>query len=150
MAFDFASPEELRTSWSFIDDKSTAPKTAFDLHKAIENGLPAAALQRFRALVSHLPDRTWAEILAISVSQLKRLRNSDRPLSADVGSQLVLFAFLLARAEDVFGDREAALDWFRGEQMALGGQRPIEMLDTFVGAALVDRTLRQIDYGIYI
>lgn len=150
MPFDIASREELEHSWKYLDRKGPAPRTAFDVHREIEKGLPAKMLASFRAALTELPDRTWAEILAISVSQLKRLKGAERPLSSGVSSQLVLFAILLTRAEDVFGGRDAALDWMRSEQMALDGQRPIDLLDTFIGAALVDRVLRQIDYGVYL
>lgn len=150
MPFDIANQQELEQSWKYLSRSGPVPESPYEVHAAIENGLPAAALKRFRAAVEELPDKTWAEILAISVSQLKRLRGADKPLSSGVSSQLVLFALLLTRAEDIFGGRAAALDWMRGEQMALGGRRPIDLLDTFIGAALVDRTLRQIDYGVYL
>ncbi len=150
MPFDIASQEELRHSWKFLGQGKSAPETAIDVHTAIENGLPPLALHRFRAAVDELPDKTWAEILSISVSQLKRLRDSEKPLSSNVSSQLVLFALILTRAEDVFGGRDTALQWLRSDQLALGGRRPIDLLDTFIGAALVDQTLRQIDFGVYL
>ena len=80
----------------------------------------------------------------MSLTQLKRLRAGKAVLSADVGSQLFLFALILTRAEDVFGSRDAALDWLQKPQPLLEGRRPIELLDTFVGAASLDRTLRLI------
>lgn len=150
MPFDIANREELEQSWRYLDRKGPVPRNAFEVHRAIEGGLPAHMLDTFRAALGELPDRIWAEILAISVSQLKRLKGAERPLSSGVSSQLVLFALLLTRAEDVFGGREAALDWMRTEQMSLDGRRPIDLLDTFIGAALVDRVLRQIDYGVYL
>ncbi|MEL6522938.1 MAG: antitoxin Xre/MbcA/ParS toxin-binding domain-containing protein [Pseudomonadota bacterium] len=150
MAFDFSNAEEIARSWQYLDDKNPPPKTAIGAHEAIENGLLPDALNRFRTAVDGLSDKTWAEILAVSLTQLKRLRAGKAALSADVGSQLFLFALILTRAEDVFGSREAALDWLQKPQPLLEGRRPIELLDTFVGAASLDRTLRQIDYGVYL
>lgn len=150
MAFDFSSSEELASSWAYLDEDHPSPKSAVDMHLAIEKGLPSSMLVHFREVLRELPDKTWAQILAISLTQFKRLRGSGKPLGADVGSQLVMFAVLFAKAEDVLGGRDEALSWFREQHMALSGQRPIDMLDTFIGAALVDRTLRQIDYGVYL
>ncbi len=149
MPFD-ASSAELRAAWRYLGAPENAPDTPVDLHARIEAGLPARLFDQLRNALREIPDRTWAEILAISVSQIKRIRGSDEPLKTDVGSHLVIFALLMVRAEDVLGGRDAALKWFQSEQMALGGRKPIEMLDTYIGAGLVDRVLRQMDYGVYI
>lgn len=149
MPFD-ASAQELQSAWAALGATSEPPATEIDLHKRIEDGLPARFFDVFRRALKDIPDRTWAEILAISVSQIKRIRGSDEPLKTDVGSHLVTFALLMVRAEDVLGGRDAALTWFQTGQMALGGRKPVEMLDTYIGAALVDRALRQMDYEVYI
>ncbi|MEL6167953.1 MAG: antitoxin Xre/MbcA/ParS toxin-binding domain-containing protein [Pseudomonadota bacterium] len=149
MALDFASSTEIQAAWKYLDGNVPAPKSAYEAHEVIEGGLPAAMLRHFRDKVRALSDKTWAQIVDVSLSQVKELRKKSK-LSVRVSSQLVLFAVLLARAEDVFGGREEALRWFDGEQMALSGRRPIDLLDTFVGANLVARTLTQIDRGVYI
>jgi putative toxin-antitoxin system antitoxin component (TIGR02293 family) len=149
MPLDFANPGEIARSWKFLDT-APPPASAYEAHEAIENGLPAAALRNFKAAVTELSDKAWAEIIMVSVTQLKRLRTGDKKLPIDVGSQLVLFAVMLSRAEDILGGRAAALLWLGQEQVALSGRRPIDLLDTYIGANLVERTLTQIDYGVYV
>jgi len=149
MAFDFSSQDEFARTLAYVGAKDAAADAAA-LHDVVERGLPADALNTARRAIRELTDKTWAEVLAISLTQFKRLRASEKPLSADVGSQLVMFVYLLQKAEEIFGGRQAALDWFNGEQMALGGRRPMAMLDTYIGAALVERSLKQMDYGVYM
>jgi len=150
MPLDFATSNDLAESWKYLDDTAEPPKSAFEAHTAIENGLPSAMLRNFREQVKELSDATWADVMTISLSQFKRWKTSEKKLPVDVGSQMVLFAMVLFRAEDVFGGRAAALNWLNHEQMALSGRRPIDMLDTHIGAGIVDRVLTQIDYGVYV
>ena len=150
MPLDFASPTELQQSWKFLDGAGDPPKSAIEAHAAIEAGLPSAMLKHFRALVDELSDSVWADLMAVSLTQFKRLKKEEKPLPVDVGSHMVMFAVILARAEDIFGDRTSALGWLTSEQMALSGRRPLDLLDTFIGAGLVERTLNQIDHGVYI
>ena len=150
MPLDFASQNELAESWKYLDQAAEPPKSAYEAHAAIEEGLPAAMLRNFRNAVKELSDAAWAEIMVVSLSQFKRLKTGEKKLPVDVGSQLVLLAVVLSRAEDVFGGRAAALEWLSHEQLALSGRRPIDLLDTYIGANLVERTLTQIDYGVYV
>ncbi|MEM6479110.1 MAG: antitoxin Xre/MbcA/ParS toxin-binding domain-containing protein [Pseudomonadota bacterium] len=149
MAFDFASQNEIASSWHYLGEDTNVPKSAFEAHTAIEEGLPASMLRHFKSVVGGLSNEVWANIMNVSLSTIKDLAKKDR-LSVQLSSQMVLFAVLLARAEDVFGGKEAALKWFSEEQMALSGRKPIDLLDTFVGANLVSRTLIQIDRGVYV
>lgn len=150
MPLDFATQDEIANSWKFLDDTVEPPKSAYEAHRAIEDGLPAQMLRNFRNSVKELSDATWADIMMISLSKFKNWKKGNKQLPVDMGSQLVLFAVLLSRAEDVFGGREAALGWLSHEQMALSGRRPIDLLDTYIGANLVEKTLTQIDYGVYV
>lgn len=149
--FDFASNAEIVESWKYLDESAVPPTSALEAHVAVENGLPASMLRNFREAVDGLSIETWANIMAISESQFKRLNQKNvKRLPRAVGSQMVMFALLLRRAEDLFGSKEAALTWLNEEQMALSGRKPVDLLDTFIGQSLVERTLTQIDYGVYV
>src|SRR5881397_3951675 len=56
---------------------------------------------------------------------------------------------VLARAEDVFGSQERAGAWLRGTVRALGSVRPLDLLDTDLGAQQVERILGRIEHGVY-
>ena len=56
---------------------------------------------------------------------------------------------VLALAEYVFEDKEAAKEWMRSRPLALGGKRPIDMLDSDKNAEELKTILRRIEYGVY-
>lgn len=59
------------------------------------------------------------------------------------------FAELLSRASIVFGGRERAERWLSSNVMGLGSRRPIDLLETSVGAQLLDDFLGRLEYGVY-
>jgi putative toxin-antitoxin system antitoxin component (TIGR02293 family) len=111
------------------------------------SGLPYAALEaiakRFdipqedlvRAL--HLPPRTLAR------------RKKARRLSGAESDRLLRLARVAAQAEEVLGSQERAGAWLRGTVRALGGIRPLDLLDTDLGAQQVERILGRIEHGVY-
>jgi putative toxin-antitoxin system antitoxin component (TIGR02293 family) len=110
-------------------------------------GLPYAALEALatRFAISqetlvrtlHLPPRTLAR------------RKKARRLSAAESDRLLRLARVAARAEDVLGSQERAGAWLREPVRALGRVRPLDLLDTDLGAQQVERILGRIEHGVY-
>jgi uncharacterized protein (DUF2384 family) len=57
---------------------------------------------------------------------------------------------VLALAEEVLRDRDDAREWVQAPQRDLGGGRPLDYLDTDIGASQVENVLNAIKYGIYL
>lgn len=110
-------------------------------------GLPYAALEaiatRFAipqdllVLILHLPPRTLA-----------RRKKSGR-LGADESDRLLRLARVVAKAAEVLGSDERAGAWLHGPVLALGGVRPLDLLDTDLGAQQVEQVLGRIEHGVY-
>lgn len=49
----------------------------------------------------------------------------------------------------VLGDRDAALRWLRTRNHALGGESPLELLDTGSGSRQVQELLGRIEHGVF-
>jgi uncharacterized protein (DUF2384 family) len=47
----------------------------------------------------------------------------------------------------IFGSNDMALSWMQRENIALGNAKPIELCDTYEGAAQVRRVLSALEYG---
>ena len=56
---------------------------------------------------------------------------------------------MLARAEAVFEDPDAAMDWLKSANAALDGQTPLGLIDTDIGAENVMDTLGRIEHGVF-
>jgi hypothetical protein len=56
---------------------------------------------------------------------------------------------VLARAIEVFGEREKALQWLRTPVRSLGDKTPISLLGTPEGLARVLDTLGRVEHGVW-
>ncbi len=110
-------------------------------------GLPYATLEAI-ATRFEIPQEILVRVLHLPPRTLAR-RKKSRRLSADESDRLLRLARVVARAEDVFGSQERAGAWLRGTVRALGGVRPLDLLDTDLGAQQVERILGRIEHGVY-
>jgi putative toxin-antitoxin system antitoxin component (TIGR02293 family) len=118
-----------------------------DLQDAIRSGLPFATLEAVMekldlslnevAAVLHIPERTMAR------------RKKERKLPPDESDRVLRLARVYAHATEVFESEEDAAGWLKDPNRALGGSRPLDMLDTDVGVQKVDAVLTRIQHGVY-
>ena len=54
---------------------------------------------------------------------------------------------IIARAEEIFGDRERAMTWLSRRHPLLGGKQPLDLLGVQGGAQAVDAELTKIEGG---
>ena len=69
-------------------------------------------------------------------------------LTPDQSDRLIRVARVIAAAEKTFGSSEKAHRWLRRKTTALGGDAPLDLLDTSGGARQVERLLSRIDHGL--
>lgn len=117
------------------------------LLRGVEAGLPYASLEavteRFGlsrsevAAALRLPPRTLAR------------RKRERKLRPDESDRLVRLARVAADAARVLGDDAKAGSWLRRPNTALGGESPLELLRSDLGARQVEDVLGRIEFGVY-
>jgi putative toxin-antitoxin system antitoxin component (TIGR02293 family) len=119
------------------------------IHEIVHAGLPRRAL--FRAMQSgRIPQSDLLAVFAISTRTLMRLKaDPDKPLAPEQSGRLWQFAEIFAKAVDVLGSTDRAVDWMLKPAMALENRRPIELLTTPTGARLVDDVIERMRYGVY-
>lgn len=120
----------------------------------IRLGLPSRTLESLRtrlntnldelAAALSIPKRTLERRLEGTASQMRARR-----LSGIESERVYRFARVTARAVEALGDLDKAFGWLRKENRALGGKKPILLLDTDVGTAAVEDVLTRIEYGVY-
>jgi putative toxin-antitoxin system antitoxin component (TIGR02293 family) len=89
-----------------------------------------------------------ARALGIPERTLAR-RKREGVLSSEESSKLLRLARVLGRANEVFEDPGAALNWLRSANSALSGATPLSLLDTDIGAETVLDTLGRIEHGVF-
>jgi putative toxin-antitoxin system antitoxin component (TIGR02293 family) len=121
-----------------------------DIHSAIVSGIPYGSLIFFVNQVKGLDEGDVAKVLGISTRTLRRQSETpEKPMPADLASKTWLFAETLAKATEIFGSKEEAERWMSKPAMGLGGQRPIDLLQTVQGAELANDFLGRLEYGVY-
>jgi len=122
-------------------------RSELDLAALVREGLPAAALEFL--LAQDWLAATDLYRLVGSPRTLQRKRAGRGVLSPEESDRLARVARVIVRAEDALGDREKARRWLDRENRALGGRRPITLLDSDAGAVAVERILGRIEHGIF-
>lgn len=119
-----------------------------DLAQLVRDGLPASSVtalaQRLR-LASSVISRT----LHIPQRTLTRRLSQGSPLTPAESDRTVRMARVYSTAVEMIGDRERAVEWLRTPNRALGGEKPLDQLDTDMGARMVEDILGRIAYGVY-
>ena len=122
-------------------------KDQSDVVARLRNGLPYSVLE---ALVRdfQLELKELAPILDIPWTTLMRRRRAKR-FRPNESDRLYRLAHIVAMAAVVLEDKERASRWLRQPNRALGGEMPLRLLDTEVGARQVETALGRIAYGVY-
>jgi len=122
-----------------------------DAHELLLRGLPASALLH---LVGQLVIIGKADSLekAVGMSLRTWQRRKDtpsKPLSQEQSGRAWKFAQTLAKATDILGSQAEAEQWLERPAIGLDQRRPIDLLGTPAGVALVEDHLDRLEYGVY-
>lgn len=113
---------------------------------AVREGLSYGSLRRVRDALG-APDALLARALGVSERTLHRRKEQGR-LSAEESDRLLLLAEVVDLAAQAFDDLEQARQWLRQPHSLLGGESPLEHMDTFAGTDEVRSMLYHIEYSM--
>lgn len=114
----------------------------------VRQGLPTASVKQV-AKYYGIPESRVATLVGTSGRTIERLRKAHKPLNSTWSDRLYRLARIGARAVEVFESEETARKWLNRPNRALGGEVPLNLLDTDAGAEQVDELLTRIEYGVY-
>jgi len=121
------------------------PRTERELQTMIRKGFRQQVVQE----VMQSADLTLKELAAtldLSIRSLQRRRQEGR-LARYESDRLYRLARILALAKLYIGDKASATRWLKRPNRALGGQVPLEVVDTELGARAVEQVLGRLAYG---
>jgi putative toxin-antitoxin system antitoxin component (TIGR02293 family) len=123
------------------------PMSPFDWVSVIRRGIPSSAVDSL-AKFTRLSQAELSLALGIPERTLARRKRQGK-LNREESSKLVRLARVIERAEVVFEDFDAAIDWLKSANSSLAGATPIGLLDTDIGAESVMDTLGRIEHGVF-
>jgi putative toxin-antitoxin system antitoxin component (TIGR02293 family) len=125
-----------------------AVKKPDDLAQLVRRGLPARSVAALAEKL-HLGSSVLSRKLGIPQRTLTRRLSQASALTPAESDRTVRMARVYANAVEMIGDREKAIEWLSTPNRALGGERPLDQLDTDMGARMVEDILGRIAYGVY-
>jgi putative toxin-antitoxin system antitoxin component (TIGR02293 family) len=124
-----------------------AVRTSEDLKAWIREGLPFSSLERVMERFD-LDREEISSALDLPSRTLAR-RKQERRLRPAESDRLFRLARVAAQASAVLGSERKASRWLHAANRALGGESPLALLDTDLGARQVEEVLGRIEHGIY-
>ena len=108
--------------------------------------------QTFEEIVERLPFtlQEWARYVGVSERTLIRLRKDNKALGTSLSDKVIRITQLYQKGVEVFRDEDKFRSWLDTRIMAVGSVKPKSLLDTSFGLELVDTTLGQIEFGIFV
>jgi putative toxin-antitoxin system antitoxin component (TIGR02293 family) len=119
-----------------------------DLAKLVRMGLPATSITMLADKLS-LGKAVLYRKLGIPQRTMTRRLSQHGRLTAAESDRAARLARVYAQAVAMIGDEERAVQWLLTPNRALGGERPLDQLDTDVGSREVEDVLGRIAYGVY-
>jgi putative toxin-antitoxin system antitoxin component (TIGR02293 family) len=119
-----------------------------DLISVVREGLPSSAFRR-AADRAGLTREELIRALRVGRASIFRRLASKQQLAPDDSQKLVRLARATLLAEHVLEGAAQARAWLREPVPALGGERPVDLLDTDEGARAVEEILLRIEYGFF-
>jgi putative toxin-antitoxin system antitoxin component (TIGR02293 family) len=120
---------------------------SLDWVRVIRQGLPAALIDSVALMTGMSRSELIRSLNLVERTILRRIKENDL-LSRDETEKVVRLARTIERASQVFDDDANGLDWLRSKLPTLEGNRPLDLLDTDIGAHLVIDALGRIEHGI--
>lgn len=125
----------------------TEVHSEFDLAAAAKDGISAEAA--YRAVTSGFLDADELYDLVIPRRTFDRRREEKQPLTVAESDRLLRAVRVVVRAIEALGSPEKARAWLRSPNRALRGEEPMALLETDIGARMVERTLGRLEHGVY-
>jgi len=134
----------------FMGGKSLvgSPKSEFEFIKLIRTGVPAAVIKSVAQSSSFSVEEIYRALPINRRTAARRQASGDRLKALD-SELLYRLSCVSVMAAKTLGDAAKAKSWLLESNRSLGGERPIDLLDTGIGFADVMDVLRRIEFGVY-
>jgi putative toxin-antitoxin system antitoxin component (TIGR02293 family) len=119
-----------------------------DLALLVRKGLPAGSVTALAGKL-HVGQNVLSRKLGIPQRTLTRRLSQSSLLTPAESDRTVRIARVYTHAMEMIGDENKAIEWLGTPNRALGGARPLDQLDTDLGARSVEDILGRIAYGVY-
>jgi len=123
-------------------------ESPFDFIHIAKKGINANVIKNFRIYFAISRDMT-AEMLNVSTPTIYRWTKTNKNLEKNYSIKLFEIADLFLFGVEVFKNKDNFFKWLNLQNTALGGLKPIELIEIPDGISKVRDLLGRIEYGVY-
>lgn len=122
-------------------------KSLAELIKIVRSGI---TFDRFHALSEKLPFSMtdWSGFLNLSDRTIQRYKKDKKKFDPVHTEKILEIVMLYYKGIEVFGDPEKFDAWLNLKNVATGGVKPIQLMDSSFGIRLINDELIRIENGI--
>jgi len=117
-----------------------------ELIGAVRRGLLYSVFERVQGTLG-VSAQTLAALIGVPVRTLNKRKHEGR-FSSEESDNLLRVVRVVSKTFDFFDEPGAARAWLESPEMALGGDTPLSLLDTEMGAQEILRLLGQLEHGV--
>jgi putative toxin-antitoxin system antitoxin component (TIGR02293 family) len=129
-------------SYSLIDDRDV-----FMLITTVREGIKYATFQNIADKIPFSIGE-WSEFLHLSERTFQRYKKEQRKFDSLHSEKILEITLMYNKGVEVFGEKEDFDAWLEAKNVALGGIRPKELLDSTFGIGLLRDELTRIEHGV--
>lgn len=118
-----------------------------DLVDLSRNGVRKSSLTSLSSYLGITMD-ALSGILHSSHRNIQR-KDDNELLDVYKSEQAIEIAQVISKCLDIFGTKENMQQWLSSSVIALGGKRPIDLLDTSFGIRMIFTVLHRLEHGVY-
>ena len=129
-------------TYKLIDDKDV-----FILISTVREGIKYALFQSIADVIPfNLTD--WSNFLHLSERTFQRYKKEKRTFDPLHSEKILEITLVYNKGIEVFGDKLNFDAWLNAKNVALGGGKPKELLDSTFGIGLLRDELTRIEHGV--
>ena len=130
-----------------IAQLNTKLNDTFELLKLSRSGI---RFNLFLEIVKSSPFslKEWSKFLHLTERTIQRYKKESKTFEPIQSERIIEIAKLQLKGKEIFGSKENFEQWMNSKIVALGGIKPIELLDSSFGIDLLMDELGRIEHGI--
>jgi len=137
--FELSEPT---VSYGYADDNNI-----MNLITLVRNGIAFKAFEKFTRNFPYTLSE-WSQFLHLSERSMQRYKKENRVFDPLQSEKILEIVMLFKLGEEVFASAEKFIFWLDTENLALGGLKPVSLIDSSFGISLLKDELTRIEHGI--
>ena len=129
-------------AYGYTDDNNI-----MNLIRLVRQGVTFKAFEKFaRNFPYSLAE--WSQFLHLSERSMQRYKKENRAFDPLQSEKILEIVMLFKMGMDIFGSDEKFIFWLGTENLALGGLKPVNLIDNTFGLSMLKDELTRIEHGV--